>query len=545
MPEDIINCIEELGINWRKEHLNNKITSIDLPIKHDFDSAKNLIKKIIEENKSTKCYILVKYVIKENRTRESMYYFSKLFFNEFVKEKIYVQNFVEEIWKSCDEYLIKNIINKIKEYTKYDKIIISKDDFNKLLNFLYFYNEKIFDEEKLLPDMNNNFHTLNELMYEDNVNQKIKSLVISNIDSKLNNKLLNHEIKIDNLKINYFKNDDLIEMIIKYMKNKTEEKNYKENMFYISDCIFNFLPKEKSNNQNEQNNKFFNEYKDIREIYKIIFNNKIKNEELETKYDSLWSIIGTFFLKELQEMLKDLEIKEVEKEGKKEIFECIKIKNKITGINYTLAKNVYIDILNTYQTNFDFKKYKLLPNYYGKFLYSQELKDYADIPDDILDEIYGSFKINLRNGAIMEGLKIENVSKEKIMNLGILIGKLFNEEKKKDNFNYEKYYSLCKCIIKYIPKENKTEHQLKLYNLTKIFDENIGKYKEIPSNEILYYDINEGIIQFINESIQNCYCIETLNNICHGHGYKLIDNNKNILKPDKYAIIPKRQILLN
>ena len=431
VPEEIINCIEELGINWRKEHLNNKITSIDLPIKHDFDSAKNLIKKIIEENKSTKCYILVKYVIKENRTRESMYYFSKLFFKEFVKEKIYVQNFVEEIWKSCDEYLIKNIINKIKEYTKYDKIIISKDDFNKLLNFLYFYNEKIFDEEKLLPDMNNNFHTLNELMYEDNVNQKIKSLVISNIDSKLNNKLLNHEIKIDNLEINYFKNDDLIEMIIKYMKNKTEEKNYKENMFYISDCIFNFLPKEKSNNQNEQNNKFFNEYKDIREIYKIIFNNKIKNEELETKYDSLWSIIGTFFLKELQEMLKDLEIKEVEKEGKKEIFECIKIKNEITGINYTLAKNVYIDILNTYQTNFDFKKYKLLPNYYGKFLYSQELKDYADIPDDILDEIYGSFEINLRNGAIMEGLKIENISKEKIMNIGALIGKLFNEEKKK------------------------------------------------------------------------------------------------------------------
>ena len=30
VPEDIIECIEELGIKWPKNHLNNKITSIEL-----------------------------------------------------------------------------------------------------------------------------------------------------------------------------------------------------------------------------------------------------------------------------------------------------------------------------------------------------------------------------------------------------------------------------------------------------------------------------------------------------------------------------------
>ena len=119
-----INFIEDLGFNWRKEHLNNKITSFDLPIKHDYDFAKNLIKKIVEENITTKCYILVRYVIKDNRTRESMYYFSKLFYKDFVKEKIYVQNFVEEIWKSCDEYLIDNITRKIEECEILSKISI-------------------------------------------------------------------------------------------------------------------------------------------------------------------------------------------------------------------------------------------------------------------------------------------------------------------------------------------------------------------------------------------------------------------------------------
>ena len=164
VPEDIINCIEELGFNWREMHLNNNINSIELPIKHDYDYASNLIKKIVDENKKTKSYILIRYVIKDNRTRESMYYFSKLFYKELVNEKIYVENFIEEIWKNCDEYLIKNIISKVEDYKELNKISIDIQDFNKLLNFLYFYNDKIFDEFKLLPNICGTFCNLNELL---------------------------------------------------------------------------------------------------------------------------------------------------------------------------------------------------------------------------------------------------------------------------------------------------------------------------------------------------------------------------------------------
>jgi hypothetical protein len=122
VPEDVINCIEDLGFDWRKNHLNNNINSIELPIKHDYNFAVNIIKKIIDDDKATKSYILVRYVIKDNYTRESMYYLSKLFFKDLVKENIYVQNFIEDIWKSCDEYLIKNIIKNIAECKSLNKI---------------------------------------------------------------------------------------------------------------------------------------------------------------------------------------------------------------------------------------------------------------------------------------------------------------------------------------------------------------------------------------------------------------------------------------
>ena len=136
IPEDMINCIEELGIVWRKNHLNDKINSIELPIKHDYDYAKNQIKKIID-NDLTKSYNLVRFILKDNFKRESMYYFSKLFFNDIIKEKIIVQNLIEEIWEISDKYLINEIISKVEEWTNLSKILISLEDYNKLLNFLY------------------------------------------------------------------------------------------------------------------------------------------------------------------------------------------------------------------------------------------------------------------------------------------------------------------------------------------------------------------------------------------------------------------------
>ena len=168
------------------------------------------------------------------------------------------------------------------------------------------------------------------------------------------------------------------------------------------------------------------------------------------------------------------------------------------------------------------------------------MHDYNDIPDDILDKIKSSFDIDLRKNTIMKGIKLDDIPKKSIIDIGRIIGDSFNEERKKEDFNYSNYYSLCKCIIKYIPKDNNREYQLRLYNLVKIFDKNIGKYEEIKSYDILYSDVNKGIIQYINESIQNCLTIMQLNKIYSGDGYKLIDDNKDILYPDKYDIIPNQ-----
>ena len=181
------------------------------------------------------------------------------------------------------------------------------------------------------------------MLYENNVNQEIKNAVLYYIDKYLNKKLLNHKIKIDNLKIRNFNNDDLVEIINNFYK-QTENDSYK---FFVSETILNFVPNEDSNNINDKNNKIYLRYKDIRIIYSIIINNKIKCEKLETKSDLVWSNVSNFIIEEIQKMLNDLKIKVSkfeDNEGNIIKLKKIEIENPYTSLKYYLRKDIYIII---------------------------------------------------------------------------------------------------------------------------------------------------------------------------------------------------------
>ena len=87
-----------------------------------------------------------------------------IFPNYFLKRKrkltnkIIVDNFIEEIWKKSDEYIINEIISISEKWGRLSKMTINFDDYNKLLDFLYLFNDKILKNKKLLPSVNGNFH---------------------------------------------------------------------------------------------------------------------------------------------------------------------------------------------------------------------------------------------------------------------------------------------------------------------------------------------------------------------------------------------------
>ena len=510
VSEDMINCIEELGHPWRINHLNKNITSIELPIKHDSNYAVNIIKKIIENDKE-KSFLLCRYVEKDNDKRENIYHLSKLLFGNKIGEKYIVENFQEDIWKSSDEYIIDKMVQIAEKWRNLNNINITIEDYNKFLNFLLENNNKIFDEIKLLPSINGEFNFLKNLKEEIGINEEIKEAAKKYINLYYDSRILNKGIIINNLNISKYCMDDLFKEINQFLN----EKDFSKNKIDLSIILINYIPNLESNHANDE---ILKKHNDIRYIYSSICKKTLKENLIQTQFNSIWASIDEYIMIHTQKKLQSME-----------------------KIDDNFDVNNYIKVLNEYQSYFDFHKYDIIPNSYKRFLNINYAEDYNDIPDDILTAIKNVFNKDLKKQSVLKGLNIKGIAKKSIKDIGEIIEICFEDFKKSHYiFDYISTYELCKTIIKYIPKSSRIkEYQIKLYNLYKLFNKNIGDQIEIDSNENLYHEINEGIIQFINEGISDCKTVKNTKRFTDDI-FQLINENTDILNPVKYSIMPNQ-----
>ena len=508
IPEDIIDCIEELGIKWKINHLHNEINSINIPKQHNIDYAINEIKNLIENNKE-KSYKLVRYVDKNNKKRKTLYNLSKLLFKEKIGEIYIVQNFKDEIYNIADKYLIGKMLETAEKWNNYSEITINKDEYNCLLNFLYENNNKLFENKKLLPSINGDFYFLKDLYQDHNINDEIKNGALKYTDIKFNDKILHPKIKINNLNIKKYCTEHLLKEINKFLQEKLDS----EEKIDISKILISFSPQLESNDIND---KIIKKHNDIREIYNYEYKTFLKGEILETKVNTIWDNVDKNIMKDIQTKFQEKEI-----------------------INEEI-KNNYIQILNNYQNYFDFDKYSLIPNFYGVLLKISQLKDYNDIPEDIIDGIKTIFFKDLKEKSTCKGIRINKITKVTIHEIGDIIHQCFKNKENNLSFKYEFTYDLLKIIIKYIPKdEERKKRQVKLYNIFKLFDKSVEDMIEIDSDDNLYIDVNKGIIENINKKINDCKNVSNTK-IFIDDIFKFINENKYILYPEKYNILPNQ-----
>ena len=474
VSDDLVECIEELGQNWKTKHLHNKINSIQLPCKHDISFAEKKIKEMIKLQ-PLKSFILAKYINKGDEERILFHSLIKKIFPYKLGEIKFVEGFSNEIWVEADNFIIKKIIEEIISWKKLQNIPrdISVDYFNKILNYLYSKNSKYFKNNRLLPSNKGEFKLIDELKISDKINLGIKNLA-SKLEIFIDEIILNEKIKIKDIVMEKYTLDDLIQKITKNLETVALNE---EMAFYL----LRFTPLE--------NHLFYNENKDIKDIYKIYFIKEIKNEIIvDTKIESFWQII------------------------KKKVMSYIQYKiSKEKNISKNVIDN-YIEMLNKYYKYFDFDKYSLLPNIHRELNYKMNLLDYCEIPIDIINILYQS----------------DSDFTKEIMYFGLNV-----EIQKKNISDFSK---ILNNIISTI--ENKKNEQVykKRYNLYNLF-EDLEKPKTISAYEIFYKSVNRIIISTINKKLEKLGNIQNASNYV-GYYIEFIKENHEILAPNDYAILP-------
>jgi len=116
--------------------------------------------------------------------------------------------------------------------------------------------------------------------------------------------------------------------------------------------------------------------------------------------------------------------------------------------------------------------------------------------------------------------------------------KSYNSYKKKNSSYYDRALTkICKIVIKYIPDDDEiSKFQKKIYEVYNLF-EDLEEQITITSYEAFYKSVNRIIIFFINKKLEKIGNMEEANEYV-GDYIDFINNNKELLEPNEYAILP-------
>lgn len=218
---------------------NNTSNSFYETVKFDFDKNESLITNI---NK-----VILNIFSQFNK--ETLFFSSKGYINEILKEDLKIRNYIKITTTSYKNFFMEELLENDYFYFAmdffehkdffYENEYRNNNELNKLVDsFFYSYDDKllIFNEiNNLKEDINNNLKTknINDLNYEE-IDKKILNVLQNNDIEYINKFLLNNKYLRDDIKVIIFFNNYEDENIKKEIQNKILELSDE----FISKIIF-------------------------------------------------------------------------------------------------------------------------------------------------------------------------------------------------------------------------------------------------------------------------------------------------------------------
>ena len=507
VQEDAVDLMEELNIQWKKNHLNKCITSINLPVIHDHKYAMSTIK----QNKSPmKNYIITRYVIKNNEKREKMFMFSKEFFPQKFQQygkpvEPYNAEFLDsDLWDASDQQLFEDMMSIIEEKRNINKVTIP--NLVEFIDFVrkYYQDPNVFDERCLIPAKSGNLHKLKQLFEEKN----IPKLLIN--DAK---KYLNYDIN-DEMKDPTFscitapKEFNLINfMTIVNKKLSLNSLISDEKKLQMSLTILSFLPEEEGDLKNYQSH--------LQEAAKKLDFQVSSNENISNQTKFFWEQANLVIIQTIEDA----------------ISKCNNSQTFKSRFNLQIDEylNNFVDLLHP-------DKFKLIPNQEGIFCLRTEISNDINIPDSI-KQVFKVLNEDLKPKLKMKTVDIKCNNNESI---DTIIGKM-NEFLK--NAEKEKQQIAASMIINLLPSDQAMICQQKniqtlYHNLTN----NPSYISQIDcSNEAFWIPANKIIINYCQHLIEKSQCMKNLElqtRITDFQYIELLNSFHSYLQIDEIALIP-------
>jgi len=428
VPDNMIECIEELEIAWKSNHIHKNIKKFKSGIDHNIKYATSIISNNLKEW-SDKILTLISYIPTDNTDKEFVQKRNEIYdlcskeFNDQISNKKDGSLFPKELWNGIDDIVFKKLIEKVENQGEIDGIfdIEYMKDFLKCVSEFY----PSYKNHSIIPNQNDIFCKSNELYEDIQIPEIFKECMKNCFNYDIKNELIDNNLLFIKSLINGRKRNilDYIDNLRNYFQSKRISF---ENKLKASRYLIQIIPKETKDNkcewQNEQRNLF--------NIYKIFIKNDIEYYEIENKYcdKGLWKDANEYICDEIISIIENCEdinelksILNIENEDKDKIYEYL-------NILYKFRKEGII-VPNQYD------QFCVLNDLYNEGITNIETKNIEFIPEKIKD-IAKDLEYDVRKYLIHQ--KIERICNSNISEKEISekIAKLMEEKKNSDpNFN--------------------------------------------------------------------------------------------------------------
>ncbi|OUM69104.1 hypothetical protein PIROE2DRAFT_2989 [Piromyces sp. E2] len=349
VPENMIECLEELGNPWKSEHIHNKIISDITDTNHNIEDATSIIPYIPKDKNE-------KFI----RKRESIYEFCSKIWSNDISEKKDGSSFPDDIWKGIDDIMFEKIIKKIKRIGKLDDTTYTIDFIRRFLECAIEYYPS-FKNHSIIPNKNGEFCNINDLYEDMNIPSLFKECMKECFGFNINDELIDDELKsLDTLL--YVKKRYIYDYDLKKYFNREDILPEKKKM--ASEYLIRIIPKENEN----QSDDWQNDQRKLFEFYKIFTNTNDESCEIERNKSNknLWKKSNKYIYNIIKNKIENYEnvtdLANALNIGKSKIFEYLRILFKIS-----------------YEG-------RVIPNQYEEFHYDISLKN-EDSNEIITDEI--------------------------------------------------------------------------------------------------------------------------------------------------------------
>ena len=258
VPENMIECMENLGIKWKEEHLHKNLMKFRIGIEHNIKDAVPKILECVNEW-SDKVLFLMQYIPEDNNSkfqqkREIIYELCSIIFKDKKFQKRNGTKFPEKIWENVDIMIINKIIEKIGKYGHIcDECSI--EFINKFLYLLIIYYRNYLNYA-IIPNKNGRFCQINNLYKEDNIPDIFKECLKKCFNCDINEELIDDRINyVNSLKMkNIYDYSNSINLYFRNNENNNEK-------IYINikaaEYLIRIIPKKSDNQIFEDQRKLF------------------------------------------------------------------------------------------------------------------------------------------------------------------------------------------------------------------------------------------------------------------------------------------------